>query len=227
MKVYGRNVFNELKEDVKSIKKVYLADGFNDKEIVDFIKNNKISYSYANNKVLDKMVQGKHQGIVIVTNDYEYSDYKDMFDDKFVVILDHLEDPHNLGAIVRTCEAAGIKSVIIPKDRSVGVTSVVMKTSAGAIERVNIAMVNNLTKVIEDFKKHGFFVYGADMNGKNYKMIDFADKVVLVMGNEGKGISRIVRESLDEVVSIPQYGKINSLNVSVATGIIIYGILNR
>ena len=227
MKVYGRNVFNELKEDIKSIKKVYLADGFNDREIVDFIKNNKISYSYANNKVLDKMVQGKHQGIVIVTNDYEYSDYKDMFDDKFVVILDHLEDPHNLGAIVRTCEAAGIKSVIIPKDRSVGVTSVVMKTSAGAIERVNIAMVNNLTKVIEDFKKHGFFVYGADMNGKNYKDVDFADKVVLVMGNEGKGISRIVRESLDEVVSIPQYGKINSLNVSVATGIIIYGILNR
>ena len=227
MKVFGRNVFNELREDIKAIKKVYLARGFNDKEIIDFIKNNKISYTVTDNKVLDSMVSGKHQGIVILTNDYEYKDYKEMYNDNIVVLLDHLEDPHNLGAIIRTCEAAGISSIVIPKDRGVSVNSTVMKTSAGALEHVNIAMVNNLVKVIEDFKKNGFFVYGADMDGKNYKDIDFSSKVILVIGNEGKGMSRLVREACDEIVSIPQYGKINSLNASVATAIIIYGIINR
>jgi len=227
MKVFGRNVFNELKDDIKSIKKVYIARGFNDKEIMDFIKEKKISYTVVENKVLDSMVSGKHQGIVIQVNDYEYSDYKNMYDDSIVVMLDHLEDPHNLGAIIRTCEAAGIKSIIIPKDRGVSVNSTVMKTSAGALEHVSIAMVNNLVKVIDDFKKNGFFVYGADMNGKNYKDIDFSSKIVLVIGNEGKGMGRLVREACDEIVSIPQYGKINSLNASVATAVIIYGIVNR
>ena len=227
MKVYGRNVFNELKDNAGSIKKVYLAKSFNDKEIISFIKSNKINYIISDNRVLDKMVDGKHQGIVIVTDDYEYSDYKDMYNDKLVVMLDHLEDPHNFGAIIRTCEASGIHSIVIPKDRGVSVTSTVMKTSAGALEHVDIAMVNNLNKTIEDFKKQGFFVYGADMNGHNYRDIDFADKVLLIIGNEGKGMSRLVRESCDEIVSIPQYGNINSLNASVATAIIIYGIVNR
>ena len=227
MKVFGRNVFNELKTNPKSIKKVYLSKGFNDKEIIDYIKQNGISYTTTDNKSMDKMVDGKHQGIIIITNDYEYKDYKTMFNEKLVVMLDHLEDPHNLGAIIRTCEAAGIKSIIIAKDRGVSVNSTVMKTSAGALEHVDIAMVNNLNKVIEDFKKNGFFVYGADMNGHNYKDIDFSDKVLLIIGNEGKGMSRLVRESCDEIVSIPQYGKINSLNASVSTAIIIYGIINR
>lgn len=227
MKVFGRNVFNELKTNPKQIKKVYLSKGFNDKEIIDFIKNNRISYTTTDNKSMDKMVEGKHQGIIIITNDYEYKDYKTMYQDKLVVMLDHLEDPHNLGAIIRTCEAAGIHSIIIAKDRGVSVNSTVMKTSAGALEHVNIAMVNNLNKVIDDFKKNDFFVYGADMNGHNYKDINFSDKVLLIIGNEGKGMSRLVRESCDEIVSIPQYGKINSLNASVATAIIIYGIVNR
>ena len=157
----------------------------------------------------------------------EYKDYKSMYTEKLVVMLDHLEDPHNFGATIRSCEAAGVYSVIIPKDRGVSVNPTVMKTSAGALERVNIAMVNNLNKTILDFKKNGFFVYGADMDGSNYKDIDFADKVLLIIGNEGKGMSRLVRESCDEIVSIPQYGKINSLNASVAAGIIIYGIINR
>ena len=227
MKVFGKNVFNELKNDISSIKKVYLSKSFNDKEIIDFIKNNKISYTTTDNKTMDKMVEGKHQGIIVITNDYEYKDYKSMYTEKLVVMLDHLEDPHNFGAIIRTCEAAGVYSVIIPKDRGVSVSPTVMKTSAGALERVNIAMVNNLNKTILDFKKNGFFVYGADMDGSNYKDIDFADKVLLIIGNEGKGMSRLVRESCDEIVSIPQYGKINSLNASVAAGIIIYGIINR
>lgn len=227
MKVYGKNVFNELKENVGSIRKVYLAKSFNDKEIINFIKENKISYTTTDNKVMDKMVDGKHQGIIVVINDYDYVDYKTLYSDKIVVVLDHLEDPHNFGAIIRTCEAAGIHSIVIPKDRGVSVNSTVMKTSAGALEHVNVAMVNNLVKTIDDFKKNGFFVYGADMNGHNYKDISFSDKVLLVIGNEGKGMGRLVRETCDEIVSIPQYGKINSLNASVATAIIIYGIVNR
>ena len=227
MKVYGKNVFNELKSDISSIKKVYLSKSFNDKEIISFIKENKISYTVTENKTMDKMVDGKHQGIIVVTNDYEYKDYKGMYSDKLVIMLDHLEDPHNFGAIIRTCEAAGVYSIIIPKDRGVSVNSTVMKTSAGALEHVNLAMVNNLNKTIDDFKKNGFFVYGADMNGHNYKDLDFSEKVLLVIGNEGKGMARLVREACDEIVSIPQYGKINSLNASVAAGIIVYGIVNR
>jgi len=227
MKVYGKNVFNELKENVGAIRKVYLAKSFNDKEIINFIKENKISYTTTDNKVMDKMVDGKHQGIIVVINDYDYVDYKTMYSDKMVVVLDHLEDPHNFGAIIRTCEAAGIHSIVIPKDRGVSVNSTVMKTSVGALEHVNVAMVNNLVKAIDDFKKNGFFVYGADMNGHNYKDISFSDKVLLIIGNEGKGMGRLVRETCDEIVSIPQYGKINSLNASVATAVIIYGIVNR
>ena len=227
MKVYGKNVFNELKENVGAIRKVYLAKSFNDKEIINFIKENKISYTTTDNKVMDKMVDGKHQGIIVVINDYDYVDYKTMYSDKMVVVLDHLEDPHNFGAIIRTCEAAGIRSIVIPKDRGVSVNSTVMKTSVGALEHVNVAMVNNLVKAIDDFKKNGFFVYGADMNGHNYKDISFSDKVLLIIGNEGKGMGRLVRETCDEIVSIPQYGKINSLNASVATAVIIYGIVNR
>ena len=142
-------------------------------------------------------------------------------------MLDHLEDPHNFGAIIRTCEAAGIKSIVIPKDRSVSVNETVMKTSVGALEHVNIAMVNNLINAINDFKDNGFFVYAAQMDGTNYKNVDYADKVLLIIGNEGSGISRLVRKNCDEIVSIPQYGKINSLNASVASAILIYGIVNK
>ena len=227
MKVFGKNVFNELRENVSSIKKVYLAKNFNDKDIIRFIKDNGISYSVMDQRKMDGMVEGRHQGIIIVVDDYEYSDYKVMLNDKIVVMLDHLEDPHNFGAIIRTCEAAGIKSIIIPKDRSVSVTSTVMKTSAGALEHVNIAMVNNLVNVIDDFKDNGFFVYAADMDGENYKSVDYADKVLLVIGSEGNGVGRLVKKNCDQILAIPQYGHVNSLNASVAAAILIYGIVNK
>jgi len=227
MKVFGKNVFNELKENKKDIKKVYLANNFNDQEIINYIKDNKISHTFTDIKLLDKMVNGKHQGIVIDINEYEYTNYKSMLNDNIVVMLDHLEDPHNFGAIIRTCECAGIKSIIIPKDRSVSVNGTVMKTSAGALEHINIAMVSNLVNVIDEFKKNDYYVYSADMDGINYKDVDFSDKVLLIIGNEGKGISRLVRENSDVIISIPQYGKINSLNASVATAILIYGIVNK
>ena len=227
MKVFGKNVFNELRSNISSIKKVYLANNFSDKDIINFIKENKISYSFMDIKKMDGMVDGRHQGIIIVVDDYEYCDFHEMLNDNIVVMLDHLEDPHNFGAIIRTCEAAGIKSVIIPKDRSVSVTSTVMKTSAGALEYVNVAIVNNLVNVINEFKDNGFFVYAADMDGENYKDVSFADKVLLVIGSEGNGVGRLVKKNCDQILAIPQFGHVNSLNASVAAAILIYGIVNR
>ena len=227
MKVFGKNVFNELSNNVKSIKKVYLAKNFTDKDIVKFIQDNKISYSVMDAKKMDAMVEGRHQGIIVVVDEYEYVNYETMLNDNIVVMLDHLEDPHNFGAIIRTCEAAGIKSIIIPKDRSVSVTSTVMKTSAGALEHVNIAMVNNLVNVINDFKDNGYFVYAADMDGRNYKQVNYADKVLLIIGSEGNGLGRLVKKNCDEILSIPQFGHVNSLNASVAAAILIYGIVNK
>lgn len=227
MKVFGKNVFNELRDNVKSIKKVYLAKNFTDKDIINFIKDNNISYAVMDAHKMDGMVEGRHQGIIVVIDEYEYVNYESMLNDKIVVMLDHLEDPHNFGAIIRTCEAAGIKSIIIPKDRSVSVTATVMKTSAGALEHVNIAMVNNLVNVIDDFKNAGYFVYAADMDGDNYKNVDFADKVLLVIGSEGNGVGRLVKNNCDQILAIPQYGHVNSLNASVAAAILIYGIVNK
>lgn len=227
MKVFGKNVFNELRDNVKSIKKVYIAKNFTDKEIIKFIQDNKISYTVTDSKKMDTMVEGRHQGIIVVVDEFEYSDYKTMLNDNVVVMLDHLEDPHNFGAIIRTCEAAGIKSIIIPKDRSVSVTGTVMKTSAGALEHVNIAMVNNLVNVIDDFKDNGYFVYAADMDGTNYNKVNYADKVLLIIGSEGNGIGRLVKKNCDEILAIPQFGHVNSLNASVAAAILIYGIVNK
>ncbi len=227
MKVYGKNVFNEVKNNISSIRKVYISNNFNDKEIIKFIQDNKISYSTIDHRKMDSMVDGKHQGIIIDINEYEYVDYHNMFNDRVVLMLDHLEDPHNFGAIIRTCEAAGIKSIIIPKDRSVSVTSTVMKTSAGALSNVNIAMVNNLVRTIDDFKKEGFFAYAADMDGENYKDVSYADKVLLIIGSEGNGVGRLVKENCDQILAIPQFGHVNSLNASVAAAILIYGIVNK
>ena len=176
---------------------------------------------------MDSMVEGRHQGIIAVIDDYEYVDYETMLNDKVVVMLDHLEDPHNFGAIIRTCEAAGIKSIIIPKDRSVSVSGTVMKTSAGALEHVNIAMVNNLVNVIDDFKNNGYFVYAADMDGDNYKDVSYSDKVLLVIGSEGNGVGRLVKKNCDQILAIPMSGHVNSLNASVAAAILIYGIVNK
>ncbi|MGM9834593.1 MAG: 23S rRNA (guanosine(2251)-2'-O)-methyltransferase RlmB [Bacilli bacterium] len=227
MKVFGRNVFNEYRNNVSDIKKVYLSKGFSDKDIISFIKDNHIKYEVLDNKAMDGMVIGNHQGIIMQIDDYEYVSVDTMFDDDIIVILDHLEDPHNFGAIIRTCESAGIKSIIIPKDRSVSVNSTVMKTSVGALKYVNIAMVSNLVNTIEQLKNKGFFVYAADMDGINYKKCSFAPKTVLVIGSEGNGVGRLVKSKCDEIVSIPMVGHVNSLNASVAAAILIYGIVNK
>lgn len=215
MLVYGKTVLHEL--NPSQIKKVYTSR----KDYLPYLQENKIKYDFVNNKVLDSKVKGNHQGIVIEVLEYNYYTIDDV-DSNFIVVLDHLSDPHNFGAIIRTCECIGATNIIIPKDRSVMVNDTVYKTSAGAIEGVKIIMVSNLTNALEKLKKNGYFVYCADMDGVDYKKVNYAPKKVLVIGSEGFGVSNIVKKASDEVVSLPMYGKINSLNASVSAGILLY-----
>jgi len=219
MLVYGRNVLKEL--DRKKIKKIYVSS----KELIPYLKEENLKFDLVPKQRLDKMVSGNHQGIIVEIHDYEYYTMNDI-DSNFVVILDHLEDPHNFGAIIRTCECAGIRNIIIPKDRSVNVNDTVVKVSVGAIEHVKIIMVSNLVNAINKLKDMNYFIYAADMDGENYQKISYAPKKALVIGNEGKGISKIVLDNSDVVVSIPMKGSINSLNASTSAGILIYG-MNR
>ena len=218
MRVSGKNVFNEL--DKKVIRKVYLNKNFNDKNILDYIKREKIKYVLCDGRTMDNMVKN-NQGVIVDIDDFKYCDLS-VIDDNFVIILDHIEDPHNFGAIIRTAESMGIKNIIIPKDRSVIVNETVMKTSAGALNHVNIIQVTNLVNAINYLKDNGFFIYGAEADGVNYKEVDYSTKRCLVMGSEGKGISPVVRKNCDLIVSLPMKGHVNSLNVSVATAIFIY-----
>ena len=227
MKVYGKNVLNEVLSNPKKVKKLYITSNMKDERIMKSIRENKIQFESVSKEAMDRMVKGNHQGIMAIIDDYTYTDYKTMYNDSLVVMLDHLEDPHNFGAIIRTCEAAGVQSIIIPKDRSVDINETVMKTSTGALEYVNVARVNNLVKVMNDFKDNGFFVYGAEADGVSCKTCDYSDKVLLIVGSEGNGLSRLVRENCDEIVSLPMKGHVNSLNASVAAAILIYDSVFR
>lgn len=221
MRVCGKNVFNEL--DYKKVRKVLISNNFKDQEIIKKIKTNNLKYIITDQKIMDKMLKN-NQGIIVEILDYEYKTLDEITNDPLVLMLDHLEDPHNFGAIIRSCEARGVKNIIIPKDRSVQVNETVMKTSTGALERVNIIMVNNLVNAINKLKEKGYFIYAAEADGKNYKEVSYADKVCLIIGSEGFGISKIVRKNSDEIISIPMKGKVNSLNASVSAGILLFSI---
>lgn len=226
MRVCGRNVFNELKSDPQKIKKIYLSKNV-DNEIYAFVKENKILFEVMDTFKLDRLVQGVHQGIVMEVNDFEYSSLEELLSFDKLIILDHLQDPHNFGAIIRTAEALGVKGIIIPKNRSVSINETVMKVSAGALNYVKICMESNLVNVMEKLKKLNYFIYGTDMIGKNYYDVDYANKTVLVIGSEGEGISDLVKKSCDEIVTIPMVGNINSLNASVATAIVLSEIVRK
>lgn len=219
MKVYGMNVLKE--QDKKRIKKVYTSR----KEVCKYCREENIRYEFVDNKVLNGMCEYNHQGVVIDVLEYDYYKLGDVEGD-LVVMLDHLEDPHNFGAIIRTCAAVGVKSIIIPKDRSVGVTEVVVKTSVGTINYVKIIMVSNLVNAIKELQNQGYFVYSASMEGKDFRKVDYSDKKVLVIGNEGNGVSRLVKEKSDELISIPMNKNVESLNASVAASILIYEMSN-
>ena len=224
MYVFGKNVAEEVIKKNEKIKKAYIYKDFNDKNLISALQKVKISIVYCEKYELDKLANGNHQGIILSIPDYEYCDPSEMIsaDDSLIVILDHIEDPHNLGAIIRTCEAAGVNGIIIPKDRSVLVNSTVMKVSAGALENVKIACVTNLNNTIKYLKDNGFWIVGTDMKGTSYDKIDYSGKTAIIIGNEGKGMSKLVRESCDFIASIDMRGTINSLNASVATGIVVF-----
>ena len=222
MLVYGKNVVLEALNKNDEIKKAYIYEKFNDREILNKLSNKNITISYVSKFDLDHLCNGNHQGIVVEVADYDYATVDDVLMEDVVVMLDHLEDPHNLGAIIRTCEAAGVKGIIIPKDRSVKVNSTVVKVSVGTIENVKIAMVNNLVNTLKEMKEKGYWVIGTDMDGTDYRKIDYNGKIVIVIGNEGRGISRLVKENCDFVASIPMRGEVNSLNASVASALVIY-----
>ena len=225
MLVYGKNVVCSLIEDGTKINKAYVYKDFKEKEILN---NLKCPIKYLEKYDLDKMVDGLHQGIIVDIADYEYADIDEIIKDNgFIVMLDHLEDPHNFGAIIRTCEAAGVDGIIIPKDRSVEVNGTVMKTSAGTLDKMKIVSVTNLVQAMEYLKKKGYWITATDMEGTDYTKIDYKGSICIIIGNEGNGISRLVRENSDFIASINMAGTVNSLNASVAAGIVIFEALKQ
>ena len=230
MLVYGKNVARDLLNNNEDIKSIILQDGFDDKDILSLIEKRNIRTNYKSKKEIDDLIDGLHQGIILNIPDYQYCNINSILDnnENVVLILDHIEDPHNFGAIIRTCEAAGIKSIIISQDRQVPVNSTVMKTSAGTLSNVNIVMVSNIAQTIDILKDNGFWIVGTALdNSIDYREIDYSGKIAVVMGNEGKGISNLVAKKCDFLAKIPMYGKTNSLNVSVATGIMIYEVIRN
>lgn len=230
MLVFGKNVAKDLLKKEKKIEKIILQEGFDDKEIISLIENKKIVVETKSKREIDRLSNGVHQGIILFIPDYKYYDLKDILkeDNQFIVILDHLEDPHNLGAIIRTCEAAGVDSIILPKDRQVQINSTVMKTSVGTLDNMKIVSVSNLVNTINKLKDNGFWVVGSALeNSVDYRSIDYSGKIALVIGNEGSGMSKLVKESCDFIAKIPMYGTTNSLNASVAAGILIYEVIRN
>lgn len=228
MIIYGKNSCCEYLKSDKKVKKVYLERNFSDKSLICLLENKKISPNFLLKSELDELAKGNHQGIIIDVGEFEYCDIDDIIKENgFIVMLDHLEDTHNFGAIIRTCEAAGVDGIIIPKDRSVSVNSTVMKTSSGAAINMKICMVTNLNQTIKYLKDKGFWVTSTNMNGINYTSVDYKGSSLIIIGNEGNGVSKLTEKSSDYVVSIPMYGKVNSLNASVAAGVIIYEVVRQ
>lgn len=232
MIVYGRNVAKEVLSNNLKINKVLLQEGYSDQELIDELNKRNVNIKYLNKNMMNKLEEGNHQGIILDIEDYEYYDEAEMFNNMpknpFIIILDHLEDPHNFGAIIRTCEAAGVDYIIIPKDRSVRVNKTVMKVSAGALNNVKIVMTTNLNRFINKIKENGVWVVGTALSDSvYYDKVDYNMPVALIIGNEGKGISQLVKKNCDFVVKIPMIGKINSLNASVAAGIMIYEVVRQ
>ena len=229
MYVYGKNAVKEYLKNNKKIYKAFIWNEFSDKNIISDIQKRDISIKYLQKRQLDELAKGLHQGVILEVPDYGYSKIKDIIaeNDELIVILDHLEDPHNFGAIIRTCEAAGVKSIIIPKDRSVQVNETVIKVSTGAVNNIKICQVTNLVTAMKELKQHGFWFIGTDMDGTDYNDIDYSGKIGIIIGSEGFGMSRLVKEECDFIASLPMYGSINSLNASVAAGIIIYKAIDK
>lgn len=224
MLVFGKNVALEYLNSDKKIYKAYIQNNFNDYDLINKVKHKNIKLQTLTKFDMDKKVSGLHQGIILDVEDYKYADIYNIIsdEDSLIVMLDHIEDPHNFGAIIRSCEAAGVDGIIIPTDRSVEVNSTVIKTSVGTTEKMKIARVTNLNSTIKLLKDKGYWIFGTDMDGTDYTKLDYKGKTCIICGNEGSGMSKLVRENCDFIASIPMQGEVNSLNASVATAIIVF-----
>lgn len=236
--IEGRNAVTEAFRSGKTIDKLYVLDGCHDgavNTIKSLARKQDTIVSYVTRERLDQMSStGKHQGVIAQVAAYEYAEVEDILQaakDKneppFIFILDELEDPHNLGAIIRTANICGAHGVIIPKRRAVGLTATVVKASAGAINYTPVAKVNNIAKLIEELKEQGLWFVCADMGGEVMYRHNLTGPIGLVIGNEGSGVSRLVKEKCDYVASIPMKGDIDSLNASVAAGVLAYEIVRQ
>ena len=236
--IEGRNAVTEAFRSGKPIDKLYVLDGCQDGPVLTIkreAKKQDVLIKYVAKDRLDQMSQtGRHQGVIAIAAAYEYAQVEDILEAArrqgeapFLFLLDNIEDPHNLGAIIRTANLAGAHGVIIPKNRAVGLTATVARTSAGALNYTPVAKVTNLAKTIEDLKKEGLWFVCADMSGTSMYKLDLRGPIGLVIGNEGEGVSRLVREKCDMIASIPMKGNIDSLNVSVATGVLAYEIVRQ
>ena len=237
--IEGRNAVIEALKSDRTVEQILVAKGDSEGSInviYALAKEKHIVIKEVDRKKLDQMSDtGVHQGVIAIVTPYRYFEVEDILnyaeskgEKPFIVILDEIEDPHNLGSIIRTSEICGVHGIIIPNRRNVGITPIVYKSSAGAVEYMKIAKVTNINSTIDMLKKKGIWIYGADMDGKNYCFEnDFLGAVALVIGGEGRGISKLTKEKCDVLVKIPMSGKITSLNASVAAGIIMYEVLKQ
>ena len=235
--IIGRNAVMEVLKSDRTIECVYIANGNMEgsiKVIINIAREKGLVLKEVDRKKLDAMSNGtNHQGVIALVTPFKYCQIADMLNDAkekgenpFIVVLDEIEDPHNLGSIIRTAELCGVHGIIIPKRRNVGITSTVYKCSVGAIEHMKIAKVTNINSAIDELKESGLWVYGADIAGEEYSyQVDFNGPCAMVIGSEGRGISKLTLKKCDKLVKIPMVGKINSLNASVAGGIMMYEIL--
>ncbi len=234
--IYGRNAVTEALLSGKTVDTVYIqknAKGLG--KIISLAKDSGAVVKDANDDKLNQLSEGgKHGGVAAVLAAAEYATVEDLLkvaeekgEPPFLIIADEIQDPHNLGALIRTAEAAGAHGIIIPKRRSAGLTSTVYKTSAGAVNWLKVARVSNLVETINDLKKKNIWVYGAEADGQPFHKADLSGAVALVIGSEGFGLGRLVRESCDMILSIDMYGKVNSLNASVSGGILMYEVVRH
>ena len=236
--ITGRNAVLEALRNERSMESINIAKGENKGSILKIIamaKDQGIPVKEVSTVKLDSMSGGApHQGVIGIASAHEYATMEDLFaraeekgERPFFIICDELEDPHNLGAVIRTAEAAGAHGIIIPKRRSAGLTPVVYKTSAGAVEYLPVVRVANLASTMEELKEKGVWIYAADMDGENWCSVDYTGSVALVIGSEGRGVGRLIKDQCDFLVSMPMNGKITSLNASVAAGILMYEVARQ
>lgn len=236
--ILGKNPIIEALRAGRSINKILIAEGSNKgqmQQLNQMAKQNGIIVQHVPKKKLDQLVAGNHQGVVASVAAYKYAELEDLFyvaekkgEDPFFLLLDEIEDPHNLGSILRTADAAGVHGVIIPKRRAVGLTGTVAKLSTGAIEYIPVARVTNMSQTVDELKERGVWIVGTDASGKqDYRQMDVGMPVGIVIGSEGKGIGKLIKSKCDFLVRLPMAGKVTSLNASVAAGLLMYEVYRK